>query len=117
MSARVPLDIDLEDKLLYGLTPARLAYLVVSLLLGFALWSSHWAPIPVRACVVCLIILVGAASAWGRWRGRPADLWALDIFRFVIANYRVTVNSSWERAYRRWPFAGEFVVARAWPPA
>jgi len=40
MPAHVPLDVDLEDKLLYGLTPIRLMYLVVSLLAGFALWSS-----------------------------------------------------------------------------
>jgi len=38
MPARVLLDVDLEDKLLYGLTPMRLAHLVVSLLGGFALW-------------------------------------------------------------------------------
>src|SRR5207245_534446 len=35
MPARVPLDVDLEDKLLYGLTPIRLVYLVVSLLVSF----------------------------------------------------------------------------------
>jgi len=44
MPARVLLDVDLEDKLLYGLTPMRLAYLVVALLGGFALWSSPWSP-------------------------------------------------------------------------
>ena len=38
MRAKAPLDVDLEDKLLYGLTPMRLAYLVVGLVAGFGLW-------------------------------------------------------------------------------
>src|SRR5665811_2374740 len=44
MPARVPLDVDLEDRLLYGLTPIRLAYAVGALLAAFALWSSPWGP-------------------------------------------------------------------------
>ena len=41
MPARVPLDVDLEDKLIYGLTPMRLAYLVVSLLAGLRSGHRH----------------------------------------------------------------------------
>ena len=92
MSARVPLDVDLEDKLLYGLTPTRLAYMVVAMLGGFALWSSHWAPSPVRAAACSLVIAIGAALAWGRWRGRAADGWVVDITLFVIRSYCLTWN-------------------------
>ena len=84
MSARVPLDVDLEDRLLYGLTPTHLAYMVVALLVGFALWSSHWAPSPVRAFVSLLVIGAGAAVAWGRWRGRAADVWMADAVLFSV---------------------------------
>jgi len=87
--ARIPLDIDLEDKLLYGLTPTRLAYLVVALLAAFSVWSSHWAPTPVRACAAGAIAVVGAGFAWGRWQGRPADTWLSDIVVFSLATYRV----------------------------
>lgn len=96
MPARIPLDIDLEDKLLYGLTPTRLAYLVVALLAAFPVWSSHWAPTPVRACAAGAVAVVGAGFAWGRWRGRPADRWLSDIVVFSLATYRVR----WRRRRR-----------------
>ncbi len=90
MSARVPLDVDLEDKLLYGLTPMRLAYLLVSLLGGFALWSSPWSVQPVRAGSCLAVIGVGMVMAWGRWRARAADLWLSDIAIFLMRRYRIT---------------------------
>ena len=89
MHARIPLDVDLEDKLLYGLTPTRLAYLVIGLLAGFAAWSTHWAPPPIRGAVALLAAAAGAAAAWGRWRGRPLDGWASDLFIYVAATYRL----------------------------
>lgn len=89
MPAKAPLDVDLEDKLVYGLTPIRLAYLVVALLAGFSIWSTQWAPPPFRAAAAVLVVVVGAASAWGRWRGRAADRWATDLAVFVCANYRI----------------------------
>lgn len=80
----------MEDKLLYGLTPARLGYLVVALLVAFAVWSAHWAPTPVRGAIAILIAAIGACAAWGRWRGRALDRWAVDVAMFVAATYRVT---------------------------
>jgi hypothetical protein len=88
MHARIPLDVDLEDKLIYGLTPTRLAYLVLGLLAAFAVWSPHWAPPPVRAPVAALIAGAGALAAWGRWRGRAVDGWAVDLILFTVSNYR-----------------------------
>lgn len=90
MRATVPLDVDLEDKLLYGLTAVRLVYLLVALLGGFALWSSHWADQPVRAVACLAVIGLGAGVAWGRWRGRGADGWISDIAVFVARRYRVS---------------------------
>ncbi len=98
MSARVPLDVDLEDKLLYGLTPMRLGYLVVSLLGGFAIWSSAWSPQPVRAVVSLAVIGLGVAMAWGRWRARATDQWLSDITIFVGRRYRVVWNVPRARA-------------------
>lgn len=89
MHARIPLDVDLEDKLIYGLTPTRLAYLVIALLAGFATWSPHWAPSPVRGSVAMVIALVGAIAAWGRWRGRPLDGWAIDLAIYFVGNHRL----------------------------
>jgi hypothetical protein len=92
------LDVDLEDKLLYGLTPMRLAYLVVGLLGGFTIWTAHWAPAFVRAPLCVAVVAVGAAAAWGRWRGRGADSWVSDIALFLVNTNRV----AWEgRSVRR----------------
>ena len=89
MTARVPLDVDLEDKLLYGLTPMRLGYLVVGLLAAFSTWSAHWGPAALRACVAAIFCVAAALSAWGRFRGRAVDRWLVDIVTFLLANYRV----------------------------
>ena len=89
MPARVPLDVDLEDKLLYGLTPTRLIYLVVALLAAFSVWSGRWGPSPIRAAAALGVAAVGAAAAWGTWRGRAVDGWATDLARFVAATYRI----------------------------
>jgi membrane associated rhomboid family serine protease len=87
--ARIPLDVDLEDKLIYGLTPTRLAYLVIGLLAGFATWSTHWAPSPVRGSLAVVIAAVGAIAAWGRWRGRPLDRWVIDLAIYLVSNHRL----------------------------
>jgi hypothetical protein len=92
MSARVPLDVDLEDRLLYGLTPTRLAYLVIGLLAAFSLWSTSWAPVAIRAACAIAVALVGAAAAWGRWRGRAADAWVIDIAGYALASYRLRMT-------------------------
>ncbi len=92
MSARIPLDVDVEDKILYGLTPIRLGYVVVALLASFALWSPGWAPAPIRGAASCLVAGIGAAAAWGRWRGRAADEWLVDALRFVVLNYRLELT-------------------------
>ena len=89
MHARIPLDVDLEDKLIYGLTPMRLVYLVVGLLAAFAVWTAHWAPPYARGGLAAVIAAAGAAAAWGRWRGRALDGWAVDLALFVALNYRL----------------------------
>lgn len=94
MPARVPLDVDLEDRLLYGLTPIRLAYAVLAVLGALALWSSTWLVAPARGSAAAVVLLIGAALAWGRWRGRPADGWLTDFALFVLSTHRL----SWHRA-------------------
>jgi hypothetical protein len=101
--ARAPLDVDLEDKLLYGLTPMRLAYLIVGLVGGLGLWSSPWAPSPLRAIPCVIVVAVGAVAAWGRWRGRAVDSWLADFALFVISTHRFVLDQSWQQRIRRKP--------------
>ena len=82
----------MEDKVLYGLTPTRLAYLVVALLAGFSVWSANWAATPIRMGTAIAIAVVGASAAWGRWRGRPVDSWLVDLVVFVTATYRLRLR-------------------------
>src|SRR2546430_14957718 len=93
MPARIPLDVDLEDKLLYGLTPTRLAYLVIALLAAFSTWSSPWASAPIRAGVAVALVVIGALAAWGRWRGRAAGSWVIAIGGFLLAPFSVRLDS------------------------
>ena len=118
MPARAPLDVDLEDQLLYGLTPTRLAYLAIALLAAFAIWSSHWAPPPLRAVVSVLVIGTGAAVSWGRWKERAADAWAIDVVMFATRTHRIAWNESWLVRLKRAPMrpdpaAQEISVAAA----
>ena len=103
MPARAPLDVDLEDKLLYGLTPMRLGYVVLAFLCGFALWSSRWAVVPIRATACLVVFAAGATLAWGRWRGRAVDSWLIDIAAFVPRTQRVEWNKRWVDRLRRRP--------------
>ena len=89
MHARIPLDVDLEDKLLYGLTPIRLGYLVIGLLAAFSTWSTHWAPTTARALVAVMLGALGAVAAWGRLRGRAVDGWLVDAAIYCLSNYRL----------------------------
>ena len=90
--ARVPLDVDLEDRLVYGLTPVRLAYMVLAVLAALATWSTHLLIAPLRGGVAATLLVVGAALAWGRWRGRPADGWLADFALFVVNTRRVKLD-------------------------
>lgn len=73
----------------------RLAYLVTAVLGGFALWSSSWAPSAVRTAACLAVVGIGAAVAWGRWRGRAVDAWVADFSIFVINTHRVAWNKGW----------------------
>jgi hypothetical protein len=114
MTAKAPLDVDLEDKLLYGLTPMRLGYVVLALLGAFALWSSIWAAVPFRAAACAVVLVSGATLAWGRWRGRAVDGWLVDTAAFVARTQRVVWTESWVDRLKRRPLRwGAVAVAAA----
>jgi len=87
--ASVPHDVDLEDHLVYGLTPLRFGYLVVAVLGAVSVWGLRWLPLAARAAACFLLIAAAAVLAWGRWRGRPLDRYLLDVGVFLRRNYRL----------------------------
>jgi hypothetical protein len=89
MPARIPLDIDLEDRIVYGLTPIRLAYAVLSSLASMTIWSQDGVPGAVRVPLAAAILAIGGALAWGRWRSRPLDGWFIDFALYVWSTRRL----------------------------
>jgi len=74
----------------YGLTPIRLAYAVLALLAAMAVWSAGALIVLVRFPICVAILGAGGCLAWGRFRGRAADAWLVDIALFVWSTRRVT---------------------------
>ena len=89
MRARVPLDVDLEDRLVWGLTPIRLGYVALGVLAAMAVWSMSGVTPIARMPLATLILAAGAALAWGRFRGRPVDSWLIDFALFAWSTRHV----------------------------
>ena len=64
--------------------------MVVGLLIGFALWSSNSGPPVIRGAAALFEISIAAGAAWGRWRGRAVDAWAMDALRFAVTNHQLS---------------------------
>jgi PrgI family protein len=96
MRARVPQDVDLEDRLIYGLTPVRFGYLVIAALAAVMLWNLTAAPVYLRLPGCLALCGTGALVAWGRFAGRPADRFLADALLYVTRNCRLV------RRRRRW---------------
>jgi hypothetical protein len=90
MRARIPAGIDLEDRLLYGLSPARLGYVAGLAVLASWCWRQPvWWPLRIAAAIA--ILAAAVAVGWLRHDGRHLDAWAEDVIRHVIARYRVVI--------------------------
>ena len=76
---RLPADIELEDRLAFGLTFRQLTILGIAALLGYGVLISVSAflPLPVAAAAAAPVALAGALLALGRRDGLPADRLAL----------------------------------------
>lgn len=92
MNARVPQDVDLEDRLIYGLSPVRFGYLVIAALGALTLWRLDALPAWLRFLPCLLVLGTGAGLAWGRWRGRALDRWLIDLCVYVRRNYAVRLR-------------------------
>lgn len=91
MRARIPAGIDLEDKLLYGLSPARLGY--VTALVGGAIWVLRQPlPGPLRWFCTAALLAAAAAVGWLSKGGRHLDAWAADLARHVTRRYRLVAD-------------------------
>lgn len=86
-SVKVPADVELEDKLAFGLTARQLALLAAA---GVSAYGSYLllasiAPTIVALAVGLLVALVGVLVALGRYEGMGGDQFALAVARYLRA--------------------------------
>ena len=82
---RLPVDIELEDRLAFGLTARQLALLGATALLGYGMYAATAAtlPLPLAAALTAPVVLVGLLLALGRRDGLSADQLVLCGLRFL----------------------------------
>ena len=87
---RLPADVELEDKLAFGLTARQLLLLAATALLAYGLYTvaASLLPLAVAAAVCAPLAVVGAVLALGRKDGLPADRLARLALRHLPAPRR-----------------------------
>jgi hypothetical protein len=87
---RLPADVELEDKLAFGLTARQLFLLGATVLLSYGLYTiaSSALPLPVAAALAAPLALAGSVLALGRRDGLPADRLACLALRFLVSPRR-----------------------------
>ena len=76
---RLPADVEMEDRLAWGLTARQLVILAVTALVCYGVFAAAGSalPIPVAAALAAPLALVGVALALGRLDGLSGDRLAL----------------------------------------
>src|ERR671930_55579 len=87
---RLPADVELEDRLAFGLTPRQLLLLGAAALAAYGLYSVAAAPVPLPAAVAAAapVAVAGALLAIGRLEGLPAARFALAALAHLRAPRR-----------------------------
>ena len=87
----VPTHLNVEDKLLYGLTVRQFLYLLVGTSLCYGLWDqSAGAPLALRGTIIGACLLVTVALALLRPHGRPLEEWLLAACVYVATPRQAT---------------------------
>jgi hypothetical protein len=87
---KLPADVELEDRLAFGLTARQLVLLGATALLSYGLYSvaSSALPFPVAAALCVPVALPGALLALGRRDGLPADRLARHALSYLASPRR-----------------------------
>jgi PrgI family protein len=113
---KLPADVELEDKLAFGLTARQLVILGASALgayVAFTLFSSLLAP-PLAAALATPLVLVGIALALGRRDGVSGDRLALHAMSHVVSPRRRVLAPEGLAAAPRGVGALDLPVRRVW---
>jgi hypothetical protein len=87
---RLPADVELEDKLAFGLTGRQLLLLALTALPAYGVFSlaSSALPLPVAAAITAPLALIGGVLALGRRDGLSGDRYALAVLRHLVGARR-----------------------------
>jgi hypothetical protein len=87
---RLPADVELEDRLAWGLTARQLAILVLTALLCYGIFAATASalPLPIAVALAAPLALVGVALALGRRDGLSGDRLALAATRHFTQSPR-----------------------------
>jgi hypothetical protein len=87
---KLPADVELEDKLAFGLTARQLCLLAATALIAYAIYTlaAPVLPVPIAAALCGPVAIVGSALALGRRDGLPADRLARYALRHVMSPRR-----------------------------
>jgi uncharacterized membrane protein YbhN (UPF0104 family) len=84
----IPTHLNVEDKLLLGLTARQFLYMLSAVALGYSLWDGHpELPSEARLALAAGCVLVGALIALIRPGGRGLDQWVFVVL-FHLATPR-----------------------------
>jgi hypothetical protein len=103
---RLPADIEMEDRLAFGLTARQLVILGLAALVSFGVYAAAGSvlPLPVAVALAAPLALVGVALALGRHAGLSGDRIALAAARHLTQSTRRVAG---ERLPGRLPDAPE----------
>ena len=87
---RLPADVEVEDKLAFGLTARQLCLLGATGLIAYALYTlaAPALPLPLVAAVCGPVVVAGSVLALGRRDGLPADRLARLALRYLTTPHR-----------------------------
>ena len=114
----VPTHLDVEDKLLFGLTVRQFLYLVVGSSAAYAIWEQLSAmPTGVRVAAAAACVMLTLAFALLRPAGRPLEEWLVAALFYAATPHRTTWRpaepdaTSWRPANAAWH---ELVPSPVW---
>jgi hypothetical protein len=87
---KLPADVELEDKLAFGLTARQLCLLGITALVTYALYTlaAPALPLPLAAAICGPVVVAGSVLALGRRDGLPADRLARLALRYLLTPRR-----------------------------
>jgi hypothetical protein len=115
MNVKVPSDIDMADRILWGLTARQLVFLGVTCICGWSLYLPL-ARVPyVAAPLVGMVAAIGVGVAFARPDGLMAEHWLLEALRHLVTPRRRVLAPEGLPQVPGWAKRGQPIAAMEMP--